>query len=169
MKQNDGGLRVLFRKHLPQVHWTTIESRFTESGIPDLNGCLDGVEFWLECKLARGWKIVVRPSQISWMSRRIRCGGRCFVAVRRKTKSADEFWLFHGADILTLRTQGIAHVTPIIVWGDGPTRWPWGSIGAALVQVGQPGHRGQPAPLPVGVAKAKQGGRQPGHPLRAGH
>jgi penicillin-binding protein-related factor A (putative recombinase) len=132
----DGGLRILFRKHLPQVHWTTVESRFTESGIPDLNGCFDGVEFWVECKLARGWKVVIRPSQIAWMSRRIRSGGICFIAARRKTKSADEFWLFHGRDIQILRTHGLQRLTPIVAANGGPTHWPWNDVVAALQQKG---------------------------------
>lgn len=79
----DGNLRKLFQSHLPQVHWQSIESGMTGRGIPDLNGCHEASEFWIECKLTKHWSVSIRPEQIAWLSRRCRVGGRAFVAVRR--------------------------------------------------------------------------------------
>lgn len=60
------------------VHWTRIESR-SSFGVPDLNGCLDGREFWIELKIITTktdnsyprWS----PLQIAWQTKRTRIGG----------------------------------------------------------------------------------------------
>ena len=125
MKQ-DGGLRKLFRKHLPHVHWTSIESRFTESGIPDLNGCTASVEFWLECKVTKGWTIRLRPMQIAWILRHQRSGGHVFVAVRRQSRSGDdELWLVYGHSIRQLARCGLPCG---LMWAGGPSRWDWPAV-----------------------------------------
>ena len=56
-----------------KVHWTRIEAR-VGSGIPDLNGCFDRGEFWIElkvCKTSRyQTKGLWRPQQIAWQMKR---------------------------------------------------------------------------------------------------
>jgi hypothetical protein len=39
------------------IHWQRIESGATASGIPDVNGCFEGREIWVELKVVRGNKI----------------------------------------------------------------------------------------------------------------
>ena len=138
--KSDGGLRSLFRKYLPEVHWTTIESRHTESGIPDLNGCDAGVDFWIECKLTKSWYVKVSPFQEAWILRRVRNGGTCYVAVRRKSKihKCDELWLVHGHAVRQLR-KGLRHLPEAAVatggpFAGGPRHWRWPALRACFVQ-----------------------------------
>lgn len=127
----DGDLRKLFRKNLPQVHWVSVESGFTDLGIPDMNGCHEGAEFWVEAKLARGNVVRIRPGQIAWMSRRHRSGGRTYVAVRQKgtREAVDRLWLFGGEHAARLNEEGLkADIPRDGVWEGGPSAWPWGII-----------------------------------------
>jgi hypothetical protein len=79
----DGGLRNTFRTWLPEFHFQAIESALTGGGIPDLNGCYDGAEFWVETKWTQGFVVEVRTKQAVWIKRRVLAGGRAFIAVRR--------------------------------------------------------------------------------------
>lgn len=124
----DGDLRRLFRKYLPKVHWTTIESRSTESGIPDLNGAYAGTEFWIECKITKTYAIVLRPAQIAWILRRIRNGGNVFIAVRRRNRLTDEIWIVNGNQARELKLYGLRDPLPCIGWDGGPSAWPWDKI-----------------------------------------
>jgi hypothetical protein len=134
----DGGLRAIFRKYLPKVHIVTIESGFTEQGIPDLNFCRNRVEGWVECKKTSGWTVNLRPEQIGWLLRRRRCGGNCYVAVRRMVKetkrltAADELWLFDGAYAAELKAHGLRGVKPLLQSPNGPSRWDWDAVAKVL-------------------------------------
>src|SRR4051812_22700174 len=66
----DGGLRRIFREHLPSYHWTPVETAMTGAGVPDCNCCYAGVEFWIEYKFSHAWSVVLRPEQIGWLLRR---------------------------------------------------------------------------------------------------
>lgn len=135
----DGGLRKLFRHHLPEVHWLTVETAGTESGVPDLNGCFAGVEFWIECKLTAGMAVALRPHQIGWLLRRSRAGGRIFVAVRRnavagtRREACDELWLIPGAEAEALATDGLRAGREAGRWPGGAARWDWGAIRVTLL------------------------------------
>lgn len=52
-------------------HIVRIESNYTQQGIPDLNICFVGIEFWCEFKFDGE----VRPLQIGWAVRRRMAGG----------------------------------------------------------------------------------------------
>ena len=128
MRQSDGGLRPLLRKHIPRIHWTTVESGNLAPGTPDVNGCADGVEFWIECKWTAGWTVTLRPEQIGWLARRARAGGRVFVLVRRRPLRGpeDQLWLLPGAEGARLRAEGLRGSVPALrVWSGGPARWSW--------------------------------------------
>lgn len=138
----DGGLRNLFRDKLRDFHWQSIETGGTGRGVPDLNGCLRGVELWVECKVTAGWAVTLRPEQIGWLCRRARAGGRVFVAVRRccpsgpRRTAADELWLLLGHHAPDLRTGGLPRGPSRAVlgmWPGGPARWPWPAVRAALL------------------------------------
>jgi hypothetical protein len=127
----DGDLRSKFRSNLPRVHWLSIETGGTEPGVADLNGCLDGVEFWLECKKTAAWAVEVKPSQVAFHTHRWRCGGRTYVAVRRvrpsgaRTTACDELYLLRGTDIATLRDAGLSEILALGTWKGGPAMWDW--------------------------------------------
>ena len=90
----------------PKAHFIRIES-WTGVGFFDVNGCLNGVEAWAECKqvnkpkrpetLIKSYKI--RPAQIAWESLRRRAGGRTFVALM----IGDDFCLLPGKFLVNLR------------------------------------------------------------------
>jgi hypothetical protein len=60
------------------VHWTRVEA-WSLPGVPDLNGCMQGLDFWVELKVLTTksdkkypkW----RPHQIAWQSSRTSVGG----------------------------------------------------------------------------------------------
>lgn len=151
---DDGGLRPLFRQHLPTVDWQTIETGLVEGGVPDSDGChpravpcpacgARGVEFWIEYKQTHAYAVKVKTEQVGWALRRLRAGGRAFFAVRRWTDvgprrgpAVDELWLISGWAARELRATGLVGLPPDAIlgrWGGGPARWDWPAVLAALV------------------------------------
>ena len=85
-------LWLLLRSNLPQIHLQRIETGMTGAGVPDVNGCAKGKEFWVELKeIHSGNKITLRPMQISWIAKRAMHGGQVFVLARKN----NEIKLFH--------------------------------------------------------------------------
>lgn len=128
----DGGLRKLLREKLPQVHWQAIETGGVGLGVPDVNGCYRGAEFWVELKQTDGWAVTLRPHQIGWLLHRARAGGRVFVLVRR---AREELWLCRGSCARELKSSGLKGVLPaavLEVWGGGPQKWGWEALLAHL-------------------------------------
>jgi len=70
------------KKNLPQVDWQRIESGGTAQGIPDVNGCWNGREVWLELKVEGN---TLSKWQKQWAKRRRKAGGRVFVIWDRGT------------------------------------------------------------------------------------
>lgn len=85
-KQLYNYLKSLF----PYGHWQRIETP-VGTGIPDVNCCINGTESWLELKIGstkhdrKTGKLMVsihmRRDQRSWLRKRDKAGGRCFVVV----------------------------------------------------------------------------------------
>ena len=124
----DGNLRVLFSRKLPQAHWQSIETGTTGQGVPDANYCCDRVEGWIEFKTVDHNKVTLRPAQIGWIERRMRQGGRCFIAVRR----THELFLFSGAHARTANLK----LTPALVHScGGPSKWDWDEIAKILFKI----------------------------------
>jgi hypothetical protein len=136
----DADLRRIIRNNLPHVHWTSIESALTGSGIPDLHGCWKGVDAWIETKWTDGWSPKIRPFQISWLARRARSGGRGFIAVRRlcvegtRRAASDELWLYKGEDAAKLKALGLQGLAPLARFKGGPAKWPWAWIESLIFQ-----------------------------------
>jgi hypothetical protein len=131
----DGELRKLFTQHLRTAQWTPIETGMTMQGVPDSEYYFPGgAQGWVEHKRTEGWRIAKSkawPFQVAWISRRVRLGGRAFVAVRRKR---DELWLVPGSEIRQLADRGLGELDPlkISVWLGGPTKWDWVAVEAIL-------------------------------------
>lgn len=71
-----GGKQFRSRLHMNRVENMVL------SGMPDVEGCLDDQQFWIELKCeprpARSTTLVkahFRPAQIPWMKRRLKAGG----------------------------------------------------------------------------------------------
>jgi hypothetical protein len=107
--------------------------------VPDLNGCFDGVEIWVENKTTEGWAVGLRPEQYAWAARRMRAGGRVFTAVRRhcsagpRRPAADELYLFSGTQGQELILGSLKTVTPLGVWTGRPAAWDWAAIQSVLL------------------------------------
>ena len=64
----------------------------TGAGVPDVNGCAKGKEFWFELKeIHSGNKKTIRPKQITRIAKRASFGGQVFVMARKN----DEIKLYH--------------------------------------------------------------------------
>jgi hypothetical protein len=104
MTQRDGGLRTTFQKYLPDAHWQSIETYGVGTGVPDCEFCFPGgYQGWVEFKVARLSATTLTPQQAAWIDRRVRVGGRVFIAVRKKRERlfqknlhCDDLHLFHG-------------------------------------------------------------------------
>lgn len=70
------------RKNLPQVHWQRIEG-LSMPGIPDVNGCCNGVEVWIELKIVPYYKIDLTMPQCTWLRKRVEAGGHTYVLAER--------------------------------------------------------------------------------------
>lgn len=135
----DGGLRGIFRVKLPHVHWTPIETGLTASGVPDMEGCLRGRQFWVENKLADAYAVGIDSFQIAWHERRARAGGRTFLAVRltatagpRKGAARDELFMYRGARIREVYHKGL-RVFPLLHLTGGPSDWDWDRVEEVLL------------------------------------
>jgi hypothetical protein len=126
----DGGLRKIFRAHLRDFDWLSVETGSTAAGVPDMNFAKDGVEGWIENKACWHWRITVRPMQIGWCERRLRYNNRVFCAVRR---CGDELWLYRASMLRRLATQRLDEVEPLGHWEGGAARWDWCTIRTILI------------------------------------
>lgn len=141
---SDGELRKIFQKFIPNFHWQSVETWSTGQGVPDCNFCGFGKEGWIEFKKTEAWSVNVGPEQVAWMERRIRNGGNCFVAVRRKNsggprlgKAVDELWLFDGPAIRDLKTKSLRDVPLNFLldfWSGGPSGWNWPKVVKLLLR-----------------------------------
>lgn len=125
----DGGLRSLFRRHLPLVDFVSVEMHRGGRGVPDVNYCVAGCEGWIEMKRISGWRARVSPEQVGWAERRIRAGGRVLVAIRRR----DEMAMFSGLQLRVLRKHDVRDVHPVGEWSGGPSGWNWEEILAIMM------------------------------------
>jgi hypothetical protein len=138
----DAGLRPLFRQHLLQFDWCSVESGLTGRGIPDSNYCREGVEGWVEFKTTPGWTVPLRPEQVGWIARRCRHGGRVWVAVRQlhpggpRQPARDSLWLIPGQLAMDAKAHGLRPFLAArsgLRWDGGPGGWDWRAVAAALV------------------------------------
>jgi hypothetical protein len=133
----DGDLRAIFRRNLPKFDWTSVESGGTGRGIPDSNYCLDGREGWCEFKQTKAWAVGLRPEQVGWILRRVRHGGRVWIAVRRMREDSDELWIAPGNLAGELKAEGlnglVANTLIRLRWFGGPAKWNWDQIAKVLV------------------------------------
>jgi hypothetical protein len=128
----DGRLRQLFKAHLPEMDWVSIDVT-SGRGVPDSNACFKGVEFWIEHKATKGRRVIMRPEQVGWIERRMRHGGRVFISVRRFNSRVDELYLLWGASARFLARGEWPEVAALGHWAGGPSKWNWLEIKEILL------------------------------------
>ena len=74
MKKRESKLWQRIQKHITKPHFIRVESN-TINGIPDINGCWKGKEFWIELKSDKVGYPKLSKWQISWINKRIKHGG----------------------------------------------------------------------------------------------
>ena len=90
-------LWALVRDNLLGFHLQRIETGLTGSGVPDVNGCKKGQEFWIELKeIHSGNSLTLRPMQVAWIAKRAQYGGQVFVLARKN----EVIKLFHVDGLL---------------------------------------------------------------------
>jgi hypothetical protein len=85
------------KQGVPEAHWTRIET-VVGAGVPDLHGCWEGRDAWIELKMFHGNRISVRTSQVSWHTNRLLHGGMAHFLARR----GDELWLLRSNVLVNL-------------------------------------------------------------------
>ena len=78
LKKRESKLFQRIKNNIKNIDFTRIEST-TIQGIPDVNGCGNGVEFWLELKSTPDNIPVLSKFQIAWCFKRTQHGGRVFI------------------------------------------------------------------------------------------
>jgi|TARA_R100000455_G_C6164861_1_gene48669 penicillin-binding protein-related factor A (putative recombinase) len=123
-------LWLLVRDNLKDFHLQRIETGMTGSGVPDVNGCYAGVEFWLELKdvSTNSNKIGLRVMQVSWIARRVAHGGKVFVLARKLNK----LYLYKiqvKDDIIELVDNGLTCPPDLLL----EIPYEWSALGRALL------------------------------------
>ncbi len=79
----------------------------------------------------------IAPEQVSWLERRVRMGGKCWLIVRKKAsaglrrKAVDELHIYPGSKARAVLINGL-HTPPIDLYEGGPARWNWPLIAERL-------------------------------------
>jgi len=124
-------LWLLLKNNLTDIHFQRIETGLTGSGVPDVNGCAKGKEFWIELKeIHRGKSLTLRPMQVAWMAKRSAVGGQVFVLARKQ----DVIKLYHvdglsGAKELQENPKGFYQNSLITLIKP----YEWGNLYSALL------------------------------------
>ncbi len=98
MKKLESKFYQEIKKALPNVHFQRIETN-VGLGVPDLNGCIDGIEFWLELKVRSGTALGLSKFQKSWIIRRGKAGGRVFILQKALKERALKLYQWTSAMI----------------------------------------------------------------------
>ena len=78
MAKEESKLYQKIKKALPNVHFQRIETNIA-LGVPDVNGCYQGIEFWLELKVKKGKQTPLTKYQKAWIVKRASHGGKVFI------------------------------------------------------------------------------------------
>lgn len=116
-------------------HLIRIESS-TINGIPDVNACIEGNEFWFELKSNDDKNYGISKYQINWIIKRQRAGGKAFILHNSPLKR--EF------KILEIRDSGL----PVPV-SRFPYTKPATILPSVLIELAQRAQRDSGLPFPV--------------------
>jgi hypothetical protein len=95
------------RDNIKNVHFQRIENLIGQ-GIPDVNCCTQGCEFWLELKVGDGRFPDLSKYQIAWHYRRYIVGGKSFIL--QKSLRRGRLELFEGGQV-----SDIVNALPVLV------------------------------------------------------
>jgi hypothetical protein len=80
-----------------------------------------GKQGWIEFKnVNKGWRVVLLPAQVAWISRRICLGGTAWIAAGKE----DTLFMVHGSYVHDLHNDGLRGARWAWSYVGGPRRWP---------------------------------------------
>ena len=91
MKKRESKLWQRIKKNITKPHLIRVESN-TINGIPDINGCWNSKEFWIELKSDKVGYPKLSKWQISWINKRIKHGGIVIVCNETLLKRSLELY-----------------------------------------------------------------------------
>ena len=106
MKKQESKFYQELKKAWPNVHFQRIETS-VGLGIPDVNCCVNGIEFWLELKVSLGKRLAITKYQKAWILNRYKAGGLVFVL--QKALSERALKLYDGPSLLADVPSPICH------------------------------------------------------------
>ena len=81
-----------------------IEAGYSTPGTPDVWVCMNGVQAWVELKVAHGNRLLLTPQQVIWHRACAKAGGRSWIVAGAK----DHIYLWPGAKVEDARDWGVA-------------------------------------------------------------
>ena len=120
MYDTEKKLYQALKTNLRKVHWQRIETGALQQGVPDVNGCYGGREFWVELKCTTTDSVSLTPFQCSWHMRRASAGGRSWIMVAHSKHNV--MTLHRGVDAVRLLEQGVSSSIAFKI--NAPVDWP---------------------------------------------
>ena len=120
MYHTEKKLYQALKNNLPKVHWQRIETGALQQGVPDVNGCWGGHEFWIELKCTTTDNVSLTPFQCSWHMRRAAAGGCSCIMVAHSKHNV--LTLHRGVDALRLIEDGVSSSVAHRLYA--PVDWP---------------------------------------------
>lgn len=102
MKENN--LWQSLKRNLSKPLWQRIETGGTGRGIPDVFGAYDGACCWVELKVAKGNKVLLRPEQVAWLIKFGQTGLPTFILVGTDKR---KMYLFSGLEAIIVKDEGL--------------------------------------------------------------
>lgn len=104
------------------VHCVRIENAVS-SGLPDVNCCYNGKDFWIELKIVREGRVQLRSSQTAWITARSGFGGRVVLLA----KSDEDLIMYRGIDVFNLAMSN-GYIEKVKPWARFYKPWNWLAI-----------------------------------------
>ena len=120
MYDTEKKLYQALKTNLRKVHWQRIETGALQQGVPDVNGCYGGREFWVELKCTTTDSVSLTPFQCSWHMLRASAGGRSWIMVAHSKHNV--MTLHRGVDAGRLLEQGVSSSIAFKI--NAPVDWP---------------------------------------------
>tara|TARA_Y100001938_G_scaffold134967_1_gene196046 strand:- start:756 stop:1163 length:408 start_codon:yes stop_codon:yes gene_type:complete len=114
------------RDGITDIHWVRIES-WSSPGVPDVNGCAEFGEFWIELKVIKNNRVLLSPHQVAWHLVRSRNCGHSFILAREAGRTP--LILFSGSKAKDLADKKIPEIAQIATI---PHPYDWSKLRGSL-------------------------------------